>query len=1086
MDLRPKQEAAVKRSGQDVCVVAGPGSGKTRVLVERFCWLVREQGISPLRVLAITFTDKAATEIKQRLAKEFSGQPGLREQVERAYVSTVHGFCMRLLKENSIAAGLDPDFTVMDAPESAAELRDAANLALDRLNQERAGELRGLLDAVHASTRQGGRQPDIAEALTSIYEAMRTAGKSVSELRQASAQPSGGLTLAAFVEELRGILAGAPPRPAPKQKECIDNLHNWAVRASALAGSPVSKAHFELLNEYPPGLPRGVLASLKHTREERLPLLAATLAGEYYAPLKGLLLDALALTDQLYRQRKRELGTLDFSDLEEQAIELLRANPAVRDSVRDSFDQVLMDELQDTNPLQWELVNLLRSANRFFAVGDINQSIFGFRHADPGVFLEYRRAVVQQGGEVDELNENFRSRGEILAAAEAVAGDAGGVEPRRLEPLRPFGAKPESSVEVIVASGEEAVRVESHWIARRIRDLVGSLMVQEGKDRQRPARFRDIAVLVRTLGALPPILEAFQAFGVPYLTEGGKTFYETREVRDLVLMLRVIANPMDEIALAGVLRSPLVGIGDETLLRMKQSGALRLDSLEALSCDPDDLERLHRFAVLIDRMRAERDDISPDRLLLRVIDDCDYEGGLDFRGRANLDKFLALVRDSHHGSPRPLEALIEDLAWLRSSESEAEAPPDDSSDVVRVMTIHKAKGLEFPIVFLPALHRGVSRMIPPICLSREGRLGLCWRNPSGAGGLEDLSYRRHRERSEELGRKEEDRLLYVAMTRAEEHLVLSFAQMARPKGSYWRMVTEGLRLDAGDTPAPVRLLRTDQLPEMVAQPAAVEPRREGPMLLVRPTLADQHDSAASVTSVDIFALCPRRYYLGRYIGWQGHTEPAFDSEPAAEPGGVEFGSLVHDLLAGAAADGPVEALELVSRFQSSELGKRVARAGRAEREFDFVMALEDVVLSGQIDLWFEEGGELILVDYKTDRVRPEAVAAHAELYAVQLRLYALALERITGRLPDQALVCLLRPGQAVPVALDVPLLDEARNLVRSFREAQSSLRFEMHAGEHCARCPFYGELCLPDIFFSSAPINRARNSSDSGSGSMPL
>jgi CRISPR/Cas system-associated exonuclease Cas4 (RecB family) len=239
--------------------------------------------------------------------------------------------------------------------------------------------------------------------------------------------------------------------------------------------------------------------------------------------------------------------------------------------------------------------------------------------------------------------------------------------------------------------------------------------------------------------------------------------------------------------------------------------------------------------------------------------------------------------------------------------------------------------------------------------------------------------------------------------------------------------------------------------------------------------------------VDVFALCPRRYYLSLYIGWRGGEAAAFDSEQSGGPSASEFGTLVHALLAGAAVDdAPAEALELVSRFQSGELGKRAARAGRLEREVGFVMALEDIVLSGRIDLWFEEAGELVLVDYKTDRVRPEDAAEHAGSYAVQLRLYALALERILGRLPDRAFVCLLRPGQAVPVGLDVPLLEEARNLVRAFREAQSSLQFELHAGEHCARCRFYGELCLPDIFFSSACMSRASSSLDRGSASMPL
>ncbi len=252
----------------------------------------------------------------------------------------------------------------------------------------------------------------------------------------------------------------------------------------------------------------------------------------------------------------------------------------------------------------------------------------------------------------------------------------------------------------------------------------------------------------------------------------------------------------------------------------------------------------------------------------------------------------------------------------------------------------------------------------------------------------------------------------------------------------------------------------------------MESQREGQILLARPVLADQHDSVTSVTSIDVFAVCPRRYYLSRYIGWEGHVEAAPDSRPSGGPNAAEFGTLVHGLLAGDAADeAPAEALELVSRFQSSELGVRAARAGRIEREFDFVMAIEDLVLSGKIDLWFEEDGELILVDYKTDRVRPEAVAAHAELYAVQLRLYALALERITGRLPDRAFVCLLRPGQTVPVALNAQLLEEARNLVRAFREAQSSLRFKLQEGEHCVRCPFYRGLCPAGTSVEARPAD---------------
>jgi ATP-dependent exoDNAse (exonuclease V) beta subunit len=1089
MGLTPKQAEAVGRTGQDVCVVAGPGSGKTRVLVERFVWLIRERGGPPSRILTITFTEKAATEIKQRLAREFSTNSELREQVERAYVSTVHGFCARLLREHPIAAGLDPEFQVLEGAESSAELQEAAEEALDSVYQSKPGQLRELLEALHVSTWSGGRQQDMAEALCEIYEAMRIAGVSLPALRAGSVDSAGGLSLTVFLDELRHVLASAPAQPTPKQTECIDALREWATRADAFVNEPASRRHFELLEQYPSKLPTKVLPDLKSIRDERLALFESTLAGEFYAPLKSILLDVLELTNANYRRRKGERAALDFSDLEERAIDLLRGDAHVLASVRESFDQILMDELQDTNPLQWKLMDLLRRPRKFFAVGDINQSIFGFRHADPDVFRRYRESVGGADGVIDELYENFRSRGEILAAVEAIAGRTEGVEKHRLRPARSFLQKEQPSVEVIAGfeSGETAAEdMEARWIARRIVELVGTLPVQDGEDRQRPACFRDMAVLVRTGTALAPVVAALQEFGVPHLAEGGRTFYETREVRDLVHLLQTIANPENELALAGVLRSPLVGAGDETLLRMKQQTAhlaralSSLDALGAASCDAEDLERLRRFAALLASLRRERDDVSPDRLLMRAMDACDYESGLDARQRANVAKFLVRVRERHSAKPEPLDALLADIEWLRAAAAEAEAPPGDSSDVVRIMTMHKSKGLEFPVVFLPALHRGTGGAGPSIRLSPEGSLGAWWRNPVTGQGMKDLSYRRTSELLTERECREENRLLYVAMTRAEEHLVLSFARTSRPQGENWKLVRDGLglNLDAADNQAiifeagvagiPVRVLRTDQAPGLLSVPVEPGVTQAEPMVLARPTLSDQHDSAAPVTSIQLFAQCPRRYYLGRYIGWdrlsrpvQDHPEETpWDWDEPHDESAAEFGTVVHALLAGEPVDtASAEALDLVQRFETSELGQRVSRASRVEREFDFVMAIEDVVLRGQIDLWFEEGGELLLLDYKTDAVRPEEAASRAAAYAVQLRLYALALERITGRMPSRTYACFLRPGQTIPIAMDKPFLEETKDLVRLFREAQSSLRFDLREGEQCGRCPYYQGPC---------------------------
>ena len=236
-------------------------------------------------------------------------------------------------------------------------------------------------------------------------------------------------------------------------------------------------------------------------------------------------------------------------------------------------------------------------------------------------------------------------------------------------------------------------------------------------------------------------------------------------------------------------------------------------------------------------------------------------------------------------------------------------------------------------------------------------------------------------------------------------------------------------------------------------------------ILDPPDAAGLHDSTVTVTALATFARCPRRYFLGDFLGRATTVRRPLREEETGErdgdePGAAEFGLEVHALLAGHVGEEPsAEARELAARFQSSELGRRAARASRAEREFDFLLAIEDTVLRGQIDLWFEEGSEIVLVDYKTDDVKPEQVEARAEEYAVQLRLYGLAIERVAGRLPAAAFVYFLLPNHAVPVSLGDGQLAETGRLLNQLREAQETLRFDLREGEHCTRCPFYRGLC---------------------------
>ncbi|MCU1335936.1 MAG: helicase/exodeoxyribonuclease subunit [Bryobacterales bacterium] len=983
MTLSDDQRRAAERAGQDVCVVAGPGSGKTRVLTERFAWLVETHGVDPDAILAITFTEKAANEIKSRLIQRFAGRPEAREAIERAWVSTIHGLCARVLQENAICAGLPPDFKVLDQSAADRMEREAAEATLDAMYREQPERMRRLLEALDLSTQDDGRQPDLAESLVVVYESMRSSG--VGEIPTRAVTPD---CLDVARELAKSLVTGPMPRGADGPR-----LREWAARFLAQPDlAALARFDFNLNNV-------GRNAAASRLKNEILPVLQAQWIGEWYADLRDLLCTAIARIEATYRTKKRQESAVDFADLEEFTVALLESDEAVQLEVSGRFEHMLMDELQDTNRLQWRLINLLRTS--FFGVGDINQSIYGFRYADPEVFAEYRDELRSSGAEIDELKENHRSRAVILATVSAMLDGQPGIEARPLEAhakFEPVGV----AVERLVGRGEEPQDIEAALVAARIRQFV------DGGE----FRFRDIAVLVRTLSSTAPFERGFDRLGIPFLLTGGRTFLEARETRDLLALLAALVNPLDEIPLVGVLRGPLVGLSDLEIYRMGR---------EAWRAEFD-----RRFG----RIRELAGFLPPDRLIAMALDQCGYTTGLADRCRANVEKLLAWLRREFRDRPRPLAELLEDLEALRWTQSVAEAPPPDAGDVVRMMTIHAAKGLEFPVVFVSALHRGPDRRKPVIAVSRESGLGIKWRHPTTGQGHSDSVHRALIEQIDLKEKAEENRLLYVAMTRAQDRLILSHAEGKR--ASAWQKLAESAVPESAAPPEPAA--------SGFASAGATEE------VLDPPVVSGQYDSAASVTSVAMFQACPRKYYLSRYLG----LEPTAD-RPGT--GAIELGLDVHGALAGQTVES-AEANELASRFRLSDLGRRAQLATRIEREFDFLIEIDDVVVRGQIDLWFEEGGELVLVDYKTDRDE-----LGTEGYALQLRLYALALERYAARRPDRAVLYYLRSNGMVEIGLGDSDLAAVRNAVRQLREAQDRLQFPLKIGEQCRRCTFWRGIC---------------------------
>jgi ATP-dependent helicase/nuclease subunit A len=1067
-----QQKSAVEFRNCDACVVAGPGSGKTTVLVERYSRLVASRQFKPGDILAITFTEKAAANMKARLAKQFAANDALLRELDHAWVSTIHAFCTRVLRENAIAAGVDPRFIVLDAREAENLRYECLNAVLDDFTETRREDILSLIEAL--------QNPRLTADLLSVWDALRSSGKSICEVR-AMAAPAGRASAAELFLELRQLVSGWPANITPLQNthrsELLDLAGEIAGADSLTLSEWFSLRVTKRINLQ--RVPRTGSEALKAFREERL----IAMVDAKTASHRTLIFEILEKFEALYAERKKERGALDFDDLERRTVNMLERHPAVRDRLRRQFRQVMLDEFQDINDQQAKLIRLVRSDNVFFGVGDINQSIYGFRHARPEIFRAYHRQIVEENKHSAELLKNFRSHAGILRCVEMLLAAAEGIEPRQLiAKEEPRDSSPAVEIlRVIEGQEDESGAREARWIAHCILELRASSEYQ----------FRDFAVLCRGGDSMTPILAAFDEANIPYVCGRRDSVLTSREGRDLTALLHAISNPRDTVALATVLRSPLVGLSDEALLRLRLVGSSLSSGLQKFAQDaadsaqfaPEDAEKLRSFVANLRRWRLESAAVPVDLLISRALADAGIVWAPSSPQGEKIESFLRLART--RGANRPLTDFLDELDSLEEAfDTESELSDEDQGDQVQVMTTHAAKGLEFPVTIIAAMQKGVQREGRSITFTPEHGLGIRWRSPFEKEGAKDFWQFENGNRLKEREKEEGNRLLYVAMTRAEERLILSYsARVGQTAGNWAGMVDRLLGLkDRQPSPDPAietltapngaswtaSVLVTEQDPP----PESARIPRERPEfeIIAPPAPVDRSESGFAVTSLALFHECPRKYYLARYAGWRPQPrrkldfeEDILDDGDSFEAGPLsasELGTEVHDALAQKPGSYSAEALRLAAVFEQSELGRRIAAVGRLAREWEFVFEMDGAFVRGSIDLWFEDAdGAITIVDYKTDDVTAAEAPARATFYAIQLAFYALALEAAFGSRPLRAFLHFLKPDYVHEVDVGPGAMESARQILKFARSAQNDLRFELHEGAHCRSCAYFRELC---------------------------
>jgi ATP-dependent helicase/nuclease subunit A len=794
---------------------ASAGSGKTRALTKRYVALLQEltmRGLNIDQAVAITFTDKAAAEIKERvlgvlpeelLKKIIRGRQDLR-------ISTIHSFCMNLLKRYPLEAGLPPDFGILDERDKAYKIRQAVEAALEDLDRDRS--------------IMGPLREHSANELVSLVEVLLSLRTRLKRMEIDAGGPTGlldslrrGMELDRTEAELKELLAGPEWKTVFRRVADIvrdlgeDPAENRAAEHCALGEACDADAAYRaanvLLNLYStqagtprkaPWIPRGKrpVKAYEAYKEaygtaQELFFRFRGLSGRIRAGIEAQSLLRLYLrAEEHYLELKLREGLLDFDDLEIFAYRLLKGqdSPEILYWLDRKVLHYLVDEFQDTSDIQWAVLDRLTEEifsgqgavkpmqPSLFVVGDKKQSIYRFREANYRLIDDVRQAMEAlpaDAREIRTLDRNYRSVPEVIGAVNDLFSALWQQEYQPLEAARTGHRGTVTLIEVPPQAGPEDP-TEGKVLAQEIRRLIDAGTAVHIKDGEtwtsRKARYSDCAILIQSRTRLKDYEAALLAEGVPFRVVGGIGFYEEDEVQAIISVLFYLWNPGDRMALASALKSALFGLTDRDLEGLLSAGGSLAERLRRLVPD---------IAAALERWRDLAGVVPLARLLHKII--ADTGAYIRFGRRRsqaifNLDKLLDTAREFDRRGYTTLQDFVAWVKSMRESEQrEATADMNLPGDqgAVSIMTVHKAKGLEFPVVFLPGMNQQTRSLKtgPQVIIdaSKDGRMRMA------GPDRENPVYGELWEREQDELRQEHQRLLYVAMTRACDHLIMTGA-----------------------------------------------------------------------------------------------------------------------------------------------------------------------------------------------------------------------------------------------------------------------------------------------------------------------
>ncbi len=1182
--LTNEQQSAVDSRERSLLVSAAAGSGKTKVLVERLFSYVEREGANLDDFLIITYTRAAASELRGKIAKALNERmerdPGnyhLRQQMLRVYradIKTVDAFCTSLLRENCHLLGEDarghalrPDFRVLDENEAEVlrgrvlartledfydHLTSGGTLLADTLGAGRDDSaLEQLVLELHAKLQAQPYEDKWLDAQRAFWRAVPEKieetpyGKILLNEVGRKARHCKSLLQRAAQEMCANDALNQKYAPAFLDASCqLEALEGKIAQGwDAARGVTIAFPRLAAVKDSDGGemkaRMKGLWDNCKETVKGFAELFAAS-SDEAVEDLRTMAPAMLALIDltadfsRRYNEEKRRRNAADFSDQEHEAIRLLVAENGepteLAALVSTRYREIMVDEYQDTNEVQNRIFDAIScKGENLFTVGDVKQSIYRFRLADPRIFLQHYNTWPPLAA-ADEhesakllLSRNFRSRKEVLEATNFVfrnvlSREMGELDYGEDEMLRPGASYAESSVcgaefhllDLPTQTGEHRVRAseaEAAFVADYIHNMLSSKFpVQDDKTRElRPVREEDIVILMRSPSTrLPDYRRALESRGIRCVADAGEDFFASMEIAVLFSFLQVIDNPRQDVPLIAVLRSPLFGFVPDELAALRSQQRTG-DFYDALLLSEDGHSKA--FLAVLRSLRDSAAHLSVRELLSEIYRKCNVLGifGAMHRGAERKDNLLAFLELSEDFARTGRQGLFDFVRTLREQLASGEAAAmqtTHASSGVRIMSIHKSKGLEFPVVILSDLARRFSNMDFQSSVLVHPQLGL---GPVCVDARRHIQYptiaRQALERTlRREAKAEELRVLYVAMTRAKEKLVMVHTQAnaggrvadlmalsdcpvlpeAVDSGKCmgdWIMLPLLQRSEAGalrafagqnsegrffaeETPWTVCVHDGLQFaaPAQQSDAAAEEraPQREElpadfAALSYRYPYAEQTAFPAKLTATQLKGraideeisenttlpprlrnLCKPKFLAGKTALTGAERGTALhlvmqDLDFFCEPNEQSVRAQIEAMRAqrklteeqAKAADAYA-----IVQFLRSDLAARIRKSEQVEREYRFSLlrpvrdfssldADDSVLLQGVVDCFFEEDGELVVVDFKTDHVLRAQLDERAEHYRPQLEAYSMALTRVMGKKVKEKVLYFFSAGEEV-------------------------------------------------------------------------